>query len=147
DKRKKGAYVPYRDSKLTRMLQDSWTLMIACDSLGGNSRTLMIACVSPADSNFEETVNTLKTSKRTLMIACVSPADSNFEETVNTLKYAHRAKSIKNKAVVNREGPSAEVAALRAQVQALEAMLAGGGGAAPANGPALTPSAWRLFLI
>ena len=41
----------YRDSKLTRMLQDS---------LGGNSRTLMIACVSPADNNFEETLNTLK---------------------------------------------------------------------------------------
>ena len=45
------SHVPYRDSKLTRLLQDS---------LGGNSRTLMIACVSPADSNFGETLNTLK---------------------------------------------------------------------------------------
>ena len=42
---------PYRDSKLTRLLQDS---------LGGNSRTIMIACVSPADCNLEESVNTLR---------------------------------------------------------------------------------------
>lgn len=44
-------HVPYRDSKLTRLLQDS---------LGGNSRTVMIACVSPADINAEETTNTLR---------------------------------------------------------------------------------------
>jgi hypothetical protein len=42
---------PYRDSKLTRLLQDS---------LGGNSRTIMIACVSPADFNMDESVNTLR---------------------------------------------------------------------------------------
>ena len=42
---------PYRDSKLTRLLQDS---------LGGNSRTIMLACVSPADFNIEETVTTLR---------------------------------------------------------------------------------------
>ena len=42
DEGKKGNFVPYRDSKLTRILQDS---------LGGNSRTSMIACVSPAESN------------------------------------------------------------------------------------------------
>lgn len=47
DKRK-SKHIPYRDSKLTRLLQDS---------LGGNARTLMIACCSPADSNFEETLN------------------------------------------------------------------------------------------
>ena len=44
-------HVPFRDSKLTRLLQDS---------LGGNSRTIMIACCSPADFNVEETVNTLR---------------------------------------------------------------------------------------
>ena len=44
-------HIPYRDSKLTRLLQDS---------LGGNSHTLMIACVSPADSNAEETITTLR---------------------------------------------------------------------------------------
>lgn len=43
--------MPYRDSKLTRILQDS---------LGGNARTVMVACVSPADSNEDETLNTLK---------------------------------------------------------------------------------------
>lgn len=42
---------PYRDSKLTRLLQDS---------LGGNSRTIMVACVSPADYNIDESVNTLR---------------------------------------------------------------------------------------
>lgn len=48
---KKGRKPPYRDSKLTRLLQDS---------LGGNSRTIMVACVSPADYNIEESVNTLR---------------------------------------------------------------------------------------
>jgi len=51
DAAKHAKHVPYRDSKLTRMLQDS---------LGGNSRTLMIACISPADINFEETLNALR---------------------------------------------------------------------------------------
>ena len=46
----KVKHVPYRDKKLTRLLQDS---------LGGNSHTLMIACVSPADSNMEESLNKL----------------------------------------------------------------------------------------
>ena len=55
DKTKKGSHVPYRDSKLTRLLQDS---------LGGNSKTLMIACVSPTDRDFMETLNTLKYSNR-----------------------------------------------------------------------------------
>ncbi|KAL0352049.1 UNVERIFIED_CONTAM: Kinesin-like protein KIN-4A [Sesamum calycinum] len=54
-KRKEGVHVPYRDSKLTRLLQDS---------LGGNSRTVMIACISPADINAEETLNTLKYANR-----------------------------------------------------------------------------------
>jgi len=62
----KEKHVPYRDSKLTRLLQSS---------LGGNSRTLMLACVSGHDSN--------------------------FEETHTTLKYASRARRIRNRAVVN----------------------------------------------
>ncbi|CAB4434876.1 unnamed protein product [Rhizophagus irregularis] len=66
DKSRKVTHIPYRDSKLTRLLQDS---------LGGNSQTLMLACVSPADSN--------------------------FMETLNTLKYANRARNIKNKVSVN----------------------------------------------
>lgn len=62
DPSKKSTHVPYRDSKLTRLLQDS---------LGGSAMTLMIACVSPAESN--------------------------LSETLNTLQYANRARNIKNK--------------------------------------------------
>lgn len=71
-------HIPYRDSKLTRLLQDS---------LGGNSRTVMIACVSPADIN--------------------------FEETLNTLRYADRARHIRNKPKINRDPIAAQVAYLR----------------------------------
>ena len=51
------------------------------------------------------------------MIACVSPADSNYEETLSTLRYADRTRKIKNKPIVNHEPD--EVLALRAQVQQL----------------------------
>jgi kinesin family protein 18/19 len=66
DKHKRGGFVPYRDSKLTRILKDS---------LGGNTKTIMIACISPS-SLF-------------------------YDETLNTLNYASRARSIKNKAKRN----------------------------------------------
>lgn len=52
---KKAAHIPYRDSKLTRLLQDS---------LGGNATTLMIACISPAEINLTETANTIKYAYR-----------------------------------------------------------------------------------
>jgi hypothetical protein len=55
----KKIHIPYRDSKLTRILKDS---------LGGNSNTVMIACVSPAESNFEESLNTLKYASRAMKI-------------------------------------------------------------------------------
>ena len=55
--------VPYRQSKLTRMLQDS---------LGGNSRTMMVACISPSDASFEETLNTLKYAQRARNITNVA---------------------------------------------------------------------------
>ncbi|XP_002808485.4 chromosome-associated kinesin KIF4B [Macaca mulatta] len=85
---KKGGFVPYRDSKLTRLLQDS---------LGGNSHTLMIACVSPADSN--------------------------LEETLSTLRYADRARKIKNKPIVNIDPHTAELNHLKQQVQQLQVLL------------------------
>lgn len=53
--RQQQQHVPYRDSKLTRLLQDS---------LGGNAATLMIACVSPAEYNLSETTNTLQYASR-----------------------------------------------------------------------------------
>jgi hypothetical protein len=68
NKAKYATHIPYRDSKLTRLLQDS---------LGGNAKTLLIACVSPAEYN--------------------------VNETINTLKYANRARNIKNSAVINQE--------------------------------------------
>ena len=80
----KNNFVPYRDSKLTRILQDS---------LGGNSNTYMIACVSPAESN--------------------------YEESSSTLRYAARAMNIKNKPIVNRDPQSAMIAQLRQQVAML----------------------------
>ncbi|KAI9025980.1 hypothetical protein CLU79DRAFT_743991 [Phycomyces nitens] len=92
DETRRAAHVPYRDSKLTRLLQDS---------LGGNSQTMMMACVSPADTN--------------------------FMETLNTLKYANRARNIKNRVSVNQEfaGSSIEVNQLRALVGRLRMEIAG----------------------
>jgi len=55
DVNKKGAFVPYRDSKLTRLLKHS---------LGGNTITVMIACISPSFLSYEETNNTLKYAQR-----------------------------------------------------------------------------------
>ena len=55
DPKRKSSHVPYRESKITRLLKDS---------LGGNARTSMIACLSPAKENFAENLNTLKYAKR-----------------------------------------------------------------------------------
>ncbi|KAA1129840.1 hypothetical protein PGTUg99_000108 [Puccinia graminis f. sp. tritici] len=54
-KSKTVTHIPYRDSKLTRLLQDS---------LGGNAQTLMVACISPSEHNLGETLNTLKYANR-----------------------------------------------------------------------------------
>lgn len=58
-------------------------------------------------------------NSHTLMIACVSPADSNMEETINTLRYADRARKIKNKPIVNVDPRAAEMNSLKKQVQKL----------------------------
>uniref|UniRef100_A0A672QAN0 Kinesin family member 21A n=1 Tax=Sinocyclocheilus grahami TaxID=75366 RepID=A0A672QAN0_SINGR len=88
DRSKRSTHVPYRDSKLTRLLQDS---------LGGNSRTVMIACTSPSDQD--------------------------FMETLNTLKYANRARNIKNKVVVNQDKASQQISALRTEIARLQVEL------------------------
>jgi hypothetical protein len=89
DPKKRGkAFVPYRDSKLTRLLKGS---------LGGNHKTLMIACVSPASTN--------------------------MEESLNCLRYANRAKNIQNHAVVNVDARSRQVAELKSQLQVLASDL------------------------
>jgi hypothetical protein len=84
---KKG-HVPFRDSKITRLLQDS---------LGGNSQTLMIACISPAESN--------------------------MTESLSTLRYACRARNIKNKPVVNRDQNSAKISQMQEYIKSLEEAL------------------------
>ncbi|CAL1568959.1 unnamed protein product [Knipowitschia caucasica] len=88
DRSKRSSHVPYRDSKLTRLLQDS---------LGGNSQTVMIACISPSDRD--------------------------FMETLNTLKYANRARNIKNKVVVNQDRASQQISALRTEIARLQMEL------------------------
>ncbi|XP_066865167.1 kinesin-like protein KIF21A isoform X3 [Kogia breviceps] len=88
DKSKRATHVPYRDSKLTRLLQDS---------LGGNSQTIMIACVSPSDRD--------------------------FMETLNTLKYANRARNIKNKVMINQDRASQQINALRSEITRLQMEL------------------------
>nr|XP_035159693.2 kinesin-like protein KIF7 isoform X9 [Callithrix jacchus] len=79
DPQRRGSHIPYRDSKITRILKDS---------LGGNAKTVMIACVSPSSTD--------------------------FDETLNTLNYASRAQNIRNRAMVNwrpeAERPSEDAA-------------------------------------
>ena len=56
-----------------------------------------------------------------------SPADTNFDETLNTLKYANRARNIKNKPIVNRDLNANQIAALKRQIAKLRKQIAGGG--------------------
>ncbi|XP_071958666.1 kinesin-like protein KIF28 [Antedon mediterranea] len=88
---KKKIMVPYRDSVLTKLLQNA---------LGGNSKTVMIAALSPADIN--------------------------YDETLGTLRYADRAKKIKNKAVVNENPMDKLIRELREENDKLKKSLTGG---------------------
>ncbi|KAK3327365.1 hypothetical protein B0T19DRAFT_400240 [Cercophora scortea] len=95
-KKKKGnsaTQVPYRDSVLTWLLKDS---------LGGNSMTAMIAAISPADIN--------------------------YDETLSTLRYADSAKRIKNHAVVNEDANARMIRELKEELALLRSKLGGGGG-------------------
>ena len=58
-------------------------------------------------------------NSRTVMIACVSPADINMEESLSTLRYADTARAIKNKPVVNRDPHAAAIAHLKQQLAAV----------------------------
>ncbi|KAJ8067570.1 hypothetical protein OCU04_004910 [Sclerotinia nivalis] len=97
----KGNQVPYRDSVLTWLLKDS---------LGGNSMTAMIAAISPADIN--------------------------FDETLSTLRYADSAKRIKNHAVVNEDANARMIRELTEELAQLRGKLTGGGGGGGEVGPA-----------
>lgn len=93
----KKVFVPYRNSKLTRVLQES---------LGGNSLCTMLATLSPA--------------------AC------NFEETLSTLRYANRAKAIKVSATKNEE--ASQISRLNVEIEELKKKLAAGGTGGDAGG-------------
>lgn len=83
-----GRHIPYRDSKLTRLLQDS---------LGGSAKTMMVAAISPADYN--------------------------YEETLSTLRYANRAKNIKNKPKINEDPKDTMIREFKAEIERLKSML------------------------
>jgi kinesin family protein 4/21/27 len=63
------------------------------------------------------------TFSQTIMIACVSPSDRDFMETLNTLKYANRARNIKNKVMVNQDRASQQINALRSEITRLQMEL------------------------
>ncbi|XP_067119190.1 osmotic avoidance abnormal protein 3-like isoform X2 [Centruroides vittatus] len=86
----KSKHIPYRDSKLTRLLQDS---------LGGNTKTLMVACISPADNN--------------------------YDETLSTLRYANRAKNIQNKPKINEDPKDALLREYQEEIERLKSLLSG----------------------
>lgn len=98
-KKKNASMVPYRDSVLTWLLKDS---------LGGNSMTAMIAAISPADIN--------------------------FEETLSTLRYADSAKRIKNHAIVNEDPNARMIRELKEELAQLRSKLGGGAAGAGAAG-------------
>merc|ERR1711874_322304 len=89
----KSNHVPYRDSKLTRLLQDS---------LGGNARTVMVANIGPANYNYEETITTLRYANRAKNIknkprVNEDPKDAmlrEFQEEIARLKAQINQKSV-----------------------------------------------------
>ena len=60
---------------------------------------------------------------RTVMIACISPSDRDFMETLNALNYANRARNIQNKVMVNQDKTSRQISELRMELQALQLEL------------------------
>ncbi|CAF1144865.1 unnamed protein product [Rotaria sordida] len=85
-----NSHIPYRDSKLTRLLQNS---------LGGNSKTIMIATLGPADYN--------------------------YEESLTTLRYANRAKNIKNQPRINEDPKDALLRKFQEEIARLKEQLEG----------------------
>ncbi|KAK6336338.1 kinesin-like protein Klp8 [Orbilia brochopaga] len=111
-KKKKDALVPYRDSVLTWLLKDS---------LGGNSMTAMIAAISPADIN--------------------------WDETLSTLRYADSAKRIKNHAVVNEDPNARMIRELKEELAQLRQKLSGGGGGEEEHYDASVPLEKQIVTI
>ncbi|MEW5311561.1 MAG: hypothetical protein WDW38_003270 [Sanguina aurantia] len=96
----RGGHIPYRDSKLTRLLQDS---------LGGNTKTVMVANMGPADWN--------------------------YDESLSTLRYANRAKNIKNKPKINEDPKDAMLREFQDEIKRLkDALVAAESGTAGPDG-------------
>ncbi|VDP70621.1 unnamed protein product [Echinostoma caproni] len=108
----KSKHIPYRDSKLTRLLQDS---------LGGNTKTLMIACLSPADNN--------------------------YDETLSTLRYANRAKNIQNKPKINEDPKDALLRQYQDEIDRLRQLLeqSQGIGKCPTVDPVVECKDWQTI--
>lgn len=88
DPKRKSAHIPYRDAKITRILKDS---------LGGNAKTVMITCISPSSSD--------------------------FDESLNSIKYANRAKNIRNKPVVNYNADLERIDEMELEIKLLREAL------------------------
>uniref|UniRef100_A0A2R8N8X4 Kinesin family member 27 n=1 Tax=Callithrix jacchus TaxID=9483 RepID=A0A2R8N8X4_CALJA len=88
DPHRKNSHIPYRDAKITRLLKDS---------LGGSAKTVMITCVSPSSSN--------------------------FDESLNSLKYANRARNIRNKPIVNFSPESDRIDDMEFEIKLLREAL------------------------
>lgn len=84
----KSPHIPYRDSKLTRLLQDS---------LGGNSKTIMIANIGPSEFN--------------------------YNETLTTLRYANRAKTIENKPIMNEDPQDTKLREYQEEIARLRQLI------------------------
>ncbi|XP_037532975.1 kinesin-like protein KIF1C isoform X1 [Nematolebias whitei] len=115
NKKRRSDFIPYRDSVLTWLLKEN---------LGGNSRTAMIAALSPADIN--------------------------YEETLSTLRYADRAKQIRCNAVINEDPNAKLIRELKAEVDRLRNLLFSQGlqellhntvnnGSSPGGAPGVAP--------
>lgn len=132
--KKKQVFVPYRDSVLTWLLKDS---------LGGNSKTIMIASQYPITRTdnkycFVIRLAAQKKAKKNsrahysviyflfCSLSAISPADVNYGETLSTLRYANRAKNIINKPTINEDANVRLIRELRAEIARLKALLAQG---------------------
>ena len=106
-KKKKGEFIPYRDSVLTWLLREN---------LGGNSKTAMLAAISPADINYDETLSTLRYADRFL---------DNYIIIIITMfsPICFRAKQIMCKAIVNEDSNAKLIRELKDEISRLRNLL------------------------
>ena len=107
---------------------------------GGKKKLVPANVVNKSSAlDFVKKLEPLGGNSKTMMLACVSPGDSDLEETLNTLKYADRARHIRNKPLLAQDPTQARVAELMEQITVLQARL----GHYEAGGAPLPPLARR----